>query len=259
MTHITDPTLRARLATHVESYAYQRGRYKGDAPLDPNRRHRSHARVLAEADAVRFHRANILRLTPDGVRLNTDGWSSSPSTSDAIHAGLRLLQINVGIGSRQAFGASQTVLRCAQGTVKFYDGIELNPQGQVLSRLQPFKAWRVDRDKTAALRASLRESGFLELLPMLHATSQSPETNAASWKPFKPEAIRTLCNPEHAHAWPSIVNYLAWDHGWHRPTPGAAWQRSWHKRDYTDTRSRLMKWLTEGMYHTVDTDVTVLP
>ena len=97
----------------------------------------------------------------------------------------------------------------------------------------------------------------MELLPVLHATSQSPEANAASWKPFKPEAIRTLCNPEHAHAWPSIVNYFTWCHGWGKPD-GTNWVRAWHKYDYPTARAKIMHWLTGNMYQTVDTDVTVL-
>jgi hypothetical protein len=243
------------LAAHIERHKYRRGKFKGDAPLYPSRRWKSEIRVVRRPFneiVVQMYSTYLLTVTQDGtIRLNTDGWHSSPTTRQAMTEALYMCGVRISLYSSRFKGVSQPTL----GAWRYYDGMTLKRDADgvwVPTELRPFQGKRVNRDRRASVRASAEDSGFLNLLPGLYAAAESHRDVGISvgrqgqWGAW-------ITDVRHAEKWGDIVTFAKWAgaYSWHvRPTP----------RSFSETRAEIFKTIfsySEFM-ETYDTDVTVL-
>ena len=192
-----------RLKLHLERNAYNRGRNKGDAPADSSRRAKTHFRVVQGNGGqmiVRFHNADLLSAYEDGrIVLNTNGWDSSPTTRSAMNDALCFFGMGT-VRSVRKGGYSQTGIRMVGKTYRYYDGMEFSADGTPLTPLKQFTAKRADREETAEFRADIKESGFVDMFPVLYAAAGAPEKN---W--LATSAHKIMTNDYHANDWPELV------------------------------------------------------
>jgi hypothetical protein len=250
------------LAAHIERHKYRRGKFKGDAPLYPKRRWKSEIRVVRRpfneivvqmySTFVQMYSTYLLTVTQDGtIRLNTDGWHSSPTTRQAMTEALYMCGVRISLYSSRFKGVSQPTL----GAWRYYDGMTLKRDADGVwspTELRPFQGKRVNREARASVRASAEDSGFLNLLPGLYAAAESHRDVGISvgrqgqWGAW-------ITDVRHAEKWGDVVTFAKWAgaYSWHvRSTP----------RSFSETRAEIFKTIfsySEFM-ETYDTDVTVL-
>lgn len=242
------------LVAHVERHKYRRGMYKGDAPLYPKRRWKSETRVVQKpyAMVVTMYNTDLLTVTQDGtIRLNTDGWYSSPTTRQAMTEALYLCGVRMSLYSVRFKGVSQPAL----GTWKYYDGMVLKRDADgvwVPTELRPFQGMRVDRERRAEVRDRAKDSGFLDLLPGLYAAAES--LGGAPLRAGRTSQWETwITDVQHAEEWGDIVTLAKWTgrYSWHvRPTP----------RSFSETRSEVFRKIFSHTHfmERYDTNITVL-
>ena len=210
------PTAHANLLRHLERHQYTKGEFKGHAPADKTRRHKSHFRVLQDglAMVVRFHFTDILTADPDGtITLNTDSWHTSPTTREAMHVALDLaLGRPCWLRTKNLNGYSNTVLSIyGVASYVYYDGMRLDSTGKLLTNPAPL----IKQVKDKALTKAFLEAAqpFRDVLPVLHSACDTPN----KW--FYGAGFGSVADlidlPEE---WPDIV--LAF----YRPTAKETWQ-----------------------------------
>jgi len=238
-----------RLKQHLERHMYKRGRNKGEAPADYTRRSKTHFRVIQGNGGqmiVRFHNADILSAYEDGhIKLHTNGWHASPTTRSAMNEALCFFGIG-GVSSVRLGGYSQTGIRMNGKTYRYYDGMEFAADGTPLTPLKEFTAKRVDREETAEFRADIKDSGFLDMFPILYAAAPVPE---AHWLPRVKDAIISEYG---ANQWPDIVALVKYPTYYHRGKTEPA---------HADHKAALKSFIasqTRTMTKLVDTGETVL-
>ncbi len=210
------PTAHANLLRHLERHQYTKGEYKGQAPADKTRRHKSHFRVLhSDQDlVVRFHRTDILTADPDGtVTLNTDSWCTAPTTREAMHVALDVaLGRPCWLRSDNRNGYINTVLSIyGVASYVYYDGMQLDSTGKLLTNPQPLVKLVKDKTKTQAFRELAKP--FLDVLPVLH--SACDPTNQT----FRGAGIGYLANVlQDPEDWADLV------YAFYRPTAKETWQ-----------------------------------
>jgi hypothetical protein len=196
---------------------------------------------------VRFHNADILSAYEDGhIKLHTNGWDSSPTTRSAMNEALCFFGIG-GVSSVRLGGYSQTGIRMAGKTYRYYDNMEFAADGTPLTPLKEFTAKRTDREETAEFRADIKESGFLDMFPVLYQAAAVPEK---SWLASSAQEIMT--NDYHANYWPELVA-LAKYNTYHARYTG---KPSHH--NHKDALRSLIASVTRTMTKLVDTGETVL-
>jgi hypothetical protein len=239
-----------KLKLHLERHVYKRGRNKGEAPADSSRRAKTHFRVIQGNGGqmiVRFHNADILSAYEDGrIVLNTRGWESSPTTRVAMNHALCFFGMG-GVGSVNKGGYSQTGIRMGSKTYRYYDGMEFAADGTLMTFAKSFTAKRTDREETAEFRKDLKESGFLDVFPVLYAVAGVPER---TWIPVTTHKIMT--NEHLSGHWPELVA-LAKYNTYHARYTG---KPSHHH--YKDALRSLIASVTRTMTKLVDTGETVL-
>lgn len=239
-----------KLKLHLERHMYKRGRNKGEAPADKERRAKTHFRVIQGNSGqmiVRFYNADILSAYEDGcIVLNTNGWHTSPTTRAAMNAALCFFGMG-GVSSVRHGGYSQTGIRMNNKTYRYYDGMEFAADGTLVSEAKPFTAKRTNREQTAEFRADIKESGFVDVFPILYAAATVPERH---WLGTSAEKLMT--RDHHANQWPDFVAIIKY------PTyRSRALNRPAHN-DHKDALRSLIASVTRNMTELVDTDVTVL-
>ena len=253
-------TMYERLQAHLTKHAYKRGANKGDAPLDSARRGRSHERVSTRPDhmAVRFWDTDVIRAYPDGrIVLNSGGWYMSSTTRTCINDALRWFGGNkVWLYSDRLYGKTQMVLKVIGGNrYAYYDGIVLGADGAVLSELKPFVGKRIDRTASREFRAEMKECGFKDVFPLLHAVSEHQGRSTAgddlreTVMLARNEAIMDYITSEiHANKWPYVVERVSFVDDYDYKT------RSWiiRKRDVTAAWDILMEQVKRKLYNTVE-------
>lgn len=173
------------LSLHLSRYEYKRGDRKGDAPADYTRRAKNHFRVIAPDAAypngpyqVRFWSTNIMLAYPDGrVVFNTNGFHDRPTTREAVMITLGLAGFRGFMSSKRVGTLSQTALHLNGKTYAYYDGMEFDANGTLLTRHEPFKRERVDRARTKEFQALAKP--FRDTLPLLWA-AHTPRPSHAS-------------------------------------------------------------------------------
>ena len=243
-------TAHTKLKLHLERHAYKRGRNKGEAPADKSRRAKTHFRVIQGNGGqmiVRFHNADLLSAYEDGhIVLNTNGWDSSPTTRSAMNQALCFFGMG-GVGGVRKGGYSQTGIRIGSKTYRYYDGISFAADGTPLTPLKQFTAKRADREETAEFRADIKESGFVDVFPVLYAAAGVPEK---SWLATSTHKLMT--NDYHANNWPDLVALAKYNtfHARHTGHPT--------HHNHKDALRALIASVTRTMTKLVDTGETVL-
>jgi hypothetical protein len=173
------------LSLHHSRYEYKRGDRKGDAPADHTRRAKNHFRVIKPDDVypygpyqVRFWSTNIMLAYADGrVVFNTNGFHDRPTTREAVMITLGLAGFSGYMHSKRIGTLSQTALTLNGKTYAYYDGMEFDASGTLLTRHEPFKRERVDRALTKEFQALAKP--FRDTLPLLWA-AHTPRPSHAS-------------------------------------------------------------------------------
>ncbi len=240
-----------KLKFHLDRHAYKRGRNKGDAPADSSRRAKTHFRVIKGNGGqmfVRFHNADILTAYEDGrIRLDTNGWHSSPTTRTAMGQALGFVNPVAYLCSYRASGYSQTAIRMAGKTYRYYDGMEFSADGTPLTPLKQFTAKRTDREETAEFRKEIVESGFVGVFPVLYEAATPEDIHG-----YVRRTKDAMCSEDFANQWPVIVANAKYTN---------YWARSRNLPSHEDHKAALRALIasqTRTMTKLVDLDVTVL-
>lgn len=239
-----------KLKLHLERHVYKRGRNKGDAPADSARRAKTHFRVVQGNGGqmiVRFHNADILSAYEDGhIVLDTRGWHASPTTRIAMNEALCFFGMGA-VGSVRKGGYSQTSIRVMGKTYRYYDGMAFAVDGTPMTPLKVFTAKRTDREETAEFRADIKESGFVDVFPVLY---QAAEVPTRKWLHTPMHKIMT--SDVHANSWPDLVALAKY----------STWQSQHLNRPAHDNHKAALRSLiasvTRNMTKLVDLDETVL-
>jgi hypothetical protein len=173
------------LSLHLSRYEYKRGGHKGDAPADHTRRAKNYFRVIKPDDAypadpykVIFWSTYILTAYPDGrIKVNTNGFHDRPTTREAVLIALGLAGFRGFMSSKRIGTLSQTALHLNGKTYAYYDGMEFNADGALLTRHEPFRRRRVNRALTKEFQALAKP--FRDTLPLLWAV-YTPRPSHAS-------------------------------------------------------------------------------
>ena len=240
-----------RLKLHLERHVYKRGRNTGDAPADSSRRGKSHFRVIQGNGGqmmVRMHNADLITAYEDGrIVLDTRGWHASPTTRNCMGQALTNFFQWGYLHSARYGNYSQTGIRMHGKTYRYYDGMEFAADGALLSEAKTFTAKRTDREETAEFRADIKESGFVDMFPVLYATAEVPER---TWMSTMAKKIMT--SEYHANDWPQLVALTKYPNHFCRSTGLPAYDN--HK----DALRALIASVTRNMTKLVDLDETVL-
>jgi hypothetical protein len=242
-----------RLSMHLDRHMYKRGRNKGDAPADSARRGKSHFRVIKGNGGqmiVRMHNADLMTAYEDGrIKLDTRGWHDSQTTRACMNEALCFFGMGgmSAIGRLRYRGYSQAALRMGSKTYRYYDGMEFSADGTLLTPPKPFTAKITDREETAEFRADIKESGFVDVFPILYAAAEPP---AITWMATSAEKV--MKSDAHANSWSTLVAITKY--------PGYRYRnqnRPKHPNHKAALRA-LIASITKNMTKLVDTDVTVL-
>jgi hypothetical protein len=226
-----------KLKFHLERHAYKKGQFEGDAPADSSRRGKNHFRVTKRGDnmCVKMYNTNLIEVTPDNkVTISMGGWwtnTTKANLNDALHTFLGWGRV----GTTRAFNYSQTVIHAKGKTYKFYDRMEFDAEGAVLSPLSCFERQQTDRDETAEFRAAIAASGFKEVWPVLFSVAEP----ARKW--FNIPLHKLVTAEHHANAWADLASQFKCNFDDHR----AAYKA-------------IVRECTKIMTEVVKTDVTVL-
>lgn len=249
-------TMYEQLQAHIAKHAYTRGKNKGDAPLDSSRRSRSHERVSPRAGcmAVHFHNTDVILAYPDGrIVIDCDGWAQTPTTKTCVNDALRWFGgNNAWLYSDRLYGKTQMVLKTRCGTYAYYDGITIDPSGEIMSEIKPFEGRRIDKAASKEMYAEMQECGFKDVFRLLHAVAEKlPHNNDSLYDAVRfarPAELRDYITMElHANKWPYVVDLVSFRHGYDWKT-----QQYIHaKHDYKTAWSRLMEVVKKDLYNTV--------
>lgn len=190
------------LMAYLKPRRIRRGTFEGQAWLDGS--YNRHKRVYEPAPgqvAVRMHRTDILVARQDGtVVLHTDGWYNSPTTRVCMAHALHRAGMPGHLTTQRYSGHPNPAITIyGKGTWAFYDGMELDSDGNLLSTARPFYKRVADRERRAAERERLKP--FLDMLPILVAAIAG---NPGDYYPTRP---LSWLDVDDAGTWHSVVHY----------------------------------------------------
>lgn len=243
-------TAYGNLSLHHSRHEYKRGAYKGDAPADSSNRAKAHFRVIKpEYDhytapyKVRFWMTNIILAYPDGrIKINANGFDNRPTTRKAMNEALHICGFRGYLYSRRIGQLSQTAISINGKSYRYYDCMEFDAEGTLLTPPKEWQAEVMDTDQTKAFRAQTK--AFWGMFPVLFATRNKDRAfmvgifNIPGYKgSIVTPAASILDNPEN---WPLVVSY--------------------YTSEYDDdqakqARAHLMRLFTENMTKMVDRGV----
>ena len=244
----TTPTTHTNLALHLERHKYKRGQYKNAAPLCGYKRQRSHVRVLRRNDnamVVRMYNTDILTAYEDGrIVIDTRGWYDRPTTKARLNEAFGFVPFNISIGSWSIKSLSQTVLRVNRTLYKYFDEIELDGEGNILSDLHGFDARHTDKDEAELFRKDIEESGFKAVFPVLVGTV-SDDDPRGRW--VAREIVNAITQEHHANNWAEIVARYAFVRNYPSEPERLTAKQTW---------ARLMSDIRKEFMTTSVTDIT---
>lgn len=129
----------------------------------------------------------------------------------------------------------------------YYDGMEFSAEGKLLSTPLEFEKRVSDRDETKEFRADIKESGFVDMFPVLFAaaTSEMPYEYVRSGK-------EAMSSEHEAYHWPYIAAQIKF--GLKRYYGHKVAQYDNHK----DALQALVASITKNMKVIIKSGVTVL-
>jgi hypothetical protein len=227
-----------KLKFHLERHAYKKGLFMGDAPADQTKRGKNHFRVHKRGDnmCVRMYNTDLITVTPDNrVTISMGGWWTSTTKANLNEAMTHFLGWG-GVASRKLFNMSQHVMRAKGKSYLFYDGMEFDAEGTLLSPARFFERKQTDRDQTAEFRKDMEDCGFKEVWPVLFGVA---EPKRSVW--FH-ASLRKIVTEEHnANQWAELASRMKAYHDDHK----AAYQA-------------IVRQCTREMTEVIKTNVTVL-
>lgn len=233
---------------HLTRHVYLRGQYKGDAPVES--RAKNHFRVVMAPSYrdemyVRFHNANIITAYLDGsFTLDTRGWSGSITTKIAVNeSAWKFCKMTVSISSRTVMSQKQETVMVKGKTYVYYDGIQFDAEGTLMSAPRHFEMRRIDKAQTKQYALDIKESGFKDMFPILYATCTKEQ--AREWMRETAELISTT--DYLASKWPNLIakhKYYGWSGD--------------QEKDMKSTWASIMKDAKADMYNVSASIVTVL-
>ena len=239
-----------KLTMHLTRHMYKKGAHKGEAPLDGSKRGKTRQRVIKGNGGqmiVRMHNTDVLTAYEDGrIVLRANGWESSPTTRQCINEALCFAGFG-SIGSVRKWGMSNTVIRVGTQSWLYYDGMEFSAEGKLLSTPLEFEKRVSDREETKEFRADIKESGFVDMFPVLFAA-------ATSDMPFEyMRSVTEAMSSEHyAHHWPYIAARSKFG------TKRYYSHRVAHYENHKDALQALVASITKNMKVIIKSGVTVL-
>lgn len=237
-----------KLKLHLSRHVFKRGANKGDAPL--GNRWRTYVRVIEVHNTmrVRMWGTDILKAYEDGrVVLDTQGWYDRPTTKMRLNEALGFLAGNVRLGSSKIMGISQPYLRANGKTVRYYDGIKLDADGNVTSPLRPFERRQVNKTESKELRDDMKACGFPDAFKLLHSVSE--QGNFSGYCATRTREVVT--NDFHANHWPYMVARFTWERI-------GGYNGDYRKRTVAEAWACLTSHLRKDCYEVIATDVTLL-
>lgn len=241
-----------KLQMHLQRHVYKRGQYKGDAPADRHKRGKSQFRVvkMGISMVVRMHGTDILTAYPDGrIVIDTNGWSDSSTTRLRLNEALGFTGFGC-IYTQKVMGLSQPVFRVGINKYHYYDGMEFDESGKLLSAPKPFEMRRIDKEESTAFMQDLKLSGFKDMFPLLYATAT---LSAGVVTPHR--LADTLTNADRAVDWPDIISAYKY-HRVHNYKMGQ--YELLEKGDAKSCWANIMKECKKGMYVTLKSTITTL-
>jgi hypothetical protein len=234
-------TAYGNLSLHHSRHEYKRGAYKGDAPADSSRRAKAHFRIIKPSDAypsdpyiVQFWSTHILLAYPDGrIKINANGFDNRPTTRQAMNHALHICGFRGHLYSRRIGKLSQTAISINGKSYRYYDVMEFDAEGTLLTPPLEWQAEVMDTEQTRAFRAKTKE--FWDMFPVLFAARS--KDRAFQNRVYGIPNELTLDNPEH---WSVTVSF--------------------YTRDFDDdqpkqARAHLMRLCTQHMTKRVDRGV----
>jgi len=169
-----------------------------------------------------MHQTDIITAYKDGrVTLDTKGWHGSQTTKSNMNSALYWFGPNVHLYlySDSVLSERQPSLRVGDNRYRYYDGITINAQGEVVSELRPFDRKRIDRKESVEFMQSIKESGFKGLFNILYEAAAEPELDAlGAWHvDIMPHNLtKVLSDAEQADMWHKIVRNYKYVRQWRR-------------------------------------------
>jgi len=199
-----------KLSMHLERHMYKKGAHKGDAPADSSRRGKTHYRVVKGNDdtyRVRMHGTDLITAYPDGkVKITTGGWWDSPTTILRLNEAFGFMEeASVAMYKHRIFSHSQPVIRVNGKRYRFYDGITLAANGEILTPLKPFEQKRIDKAESKDFANDLIESGFKDAFPLLYAVSTPEEMELDNYALFGVKIPEMLADSTQADKWKLLI------------------------------------------------------
>jgi hypothetical protein len=231
-------TAYTKMKLRLERHVFKRGANKGAAPAA--QRWKDHLLILDVGDsmALRMYNTDILRVFPNGnVRINLMGWEGSTTTRANLNRALHTYCGWGGVFSRKVFGMSQVCFSTQGKTYRYYDGMEFNAAGELLSPAQVFSRRRTDRDATKQFRQDIKTSGFQEMFPVLYSSLEG----APGYFRVSQGIIAT--DEQYSEHWPDLIANIKY-----RLRPS----------DHKDAFKTFVSSCTRNMLTVENTDVTVL-
>jgi len=151
---------------------YKRGRFKGDAPADRDRRAKTHFRIVKDGEdfGVIFHNTQIITAYPDGrVKLRANGWENSPTTRDAFSTMGFVFRSQYNNKYKNVMVRGYLHGYEANDWYVFYDDMVLDSNGVLLGEPKP--QYKYVSDRAARKEFDTDAAEFRKLIPLLLATS----------------------------------------------------------------------------------------
>lgn len=204
-------SMYSKLSMHLSRHMYKRGKNKGDAPANAHQRGMDHFRVIKGNDdtmRVRMWSTDILTAYPNGdVKIDTSGYHRHNTTIIRLNEAFGFFEgVGVGMHKRSVLSYSQPVLRVHNKLYRYYDGMLLNEQGEIITPLKPFEQKRVDKVATKALAEDLTESGFADAFKLLYAVSTADDMEKDNYGMFGVRLPDALSDSDRADTWKMIIS-----------------------------------------------------
>lgn len=240
----------SKLLMHLERHVYKRGQYKGDAPADRHHRSKSFFRVvkMGTSMVVRMHGTDLITAYPDGrIVIDTGGWYDSSTTRLRLNEALGFTGFGQ-IYTGKVMGLSQPVFRVGNNSYRYYDGMEFDESGTLLSEPKRFEVRRIDKAETKEFMAEVKASGFKAMFPLLYANTTLGVTAVHRMQDMVTDA-------DHADRWADIISAYKFESVYNYK---AGQHETLEKGDAKSCWNAIMKECKKNMYVTLKSDITTL-
>lgn len=239
-----------KLDKHLTTFAYKRGMYKGDAPVDE--RSKNEFRVVRRPDAlvVRKYSTDIITAYPNGrVMISLDGWEDSSTTRRDLNDALgKFCPVYIRIFTKAVFSHNHCVITVHGHTsYRYTNRMVFDESGRLLSEPAKFQAHRIDKEESKELSAGLKASGFLEMFPFLYATATFDDRNHPSMSPRADMMQMYLSDYECADRWQDLIGMFKFEYSYYK--------KGDVRYEMKPCLTAMLAYMKKGMYRLIDTDI----